>query len=162
MAIADTLSVTPIGDREVLVRRSFNAPRSLVFDAWTKPDLLKRWNFGPDGWTLQVCTVDLRVGGKIRFEWLSPEGGAMGMTGTYQDIVVPGRLVSTEKFDQDWTGGEALSTLVFVESAGRTTVTNTIRYPSPMGRDMALQSGMDKGMAIGFDRLERVLAALAA
>lgn len=158
---ADTFSIVPHGDREIIIRRSFRAPRQLVFDAWTRPELIRRWQAGPEGWVMTVCDVDLRVGGRVRFEWTRPESGMkMGLTGIYQDVVVPVRLVCAETFDEDWTGGEALSTLVFTEADGLTTTTNTIRYRTPEGRALALQSGMESGMAEGYRKLDEILATL--
>src|SRR5262245_2601890 len=101
MTDAGTLKVSALGDREIVMRRAFNAPRSLVFDAWTKPDLLKRWLLGPPGWSMAVCEIDLRVGGAYRFVWRRDnDGHEMGMGGVYQEVVRPERLVATEKFDQ--------------------------------------------------------------
>lgn len=162
-SLAETLTIIPYGDREIIIKRSFKAPRQLVFDAWTKPELIRRWQAGPEGWVMTACDVDLRVGGRVRFEWERPQSGMkMGLTGIYQDVVVPARLVCTEIFDEDWTGGEALSTLVFTEASGMTTTTNTIRYLSPEGRAQALQSGMETGMAEGYRKLDDIFAALVA
>lgn len=152
------LKLTTPSEREIAMTREFNAPRRLVFDAYTKCDLLKRWLFGPDGWSLAVCEVDLRVGGKYRYVWRKESKDMeMGMGGVFREIVVPERIVCTEKFDEAWYPGEALSTLVLVESAGRTTLTQTLLYESREARDMALKSGMDAGMEMGFVRLEKIL-----
>ncbi len=150
-----TLKVTTPSDREILLTRVFDAPRSLVFDAMTKPELLKRW-YGCDGSSLVICEVDLRVGGTWRHVLRNPDGTEMGMRGVYREIARPERLVSTESFDD--FPGEALATLVFVEDAGRTTFTNTLLYPSQQIRDAVIQSGMEHGAAEGFDRLAEVLA----
>ena len=107
--------------------RDFDAPRSLVFEAYTKPELLKRWLFGPDGWSFAVCEIDLKVGGKYRYVWRHEDGREMGMGGVYREIVPPERLVCTELFDEDWTGGEALGTIVLTEKDGKTTLTQTMR-----------------------------------
>src|SRR5436189_1729854 len=106
------MHLTTHGDRDVVITRAFDAPRELVFDAMTRPELLKRWLFGPPGWSMVVCDVDLRVGGKYRYVWHGPDGIEMGMGGVHREIVVPQRIVCTQLFDQDWTGGEALGTLV--------------------------------------------------
>jgi len=98
-----TLQVTTPTEREIVMTRVFDAPRSLVFDALTKPELLKRW-FGPRGWSLGVCEVDLKVGGTWRFVWRGPDGTEWGMHGAYREIVPPERLVHTETFD-DLPGG---------------------------------------------------------
>src|SRR5262245_31825676 len=92
------LKVTTPSDREIALTRTFDAPRRLVFDAYTKPELLMRW-FGPRDWKLIVCDIDLRVGGSWRFVMRKDDGTEMGMSGVYQEIVAPERLVSTESFD---------------------------------------------------------------
>jgi uncharacterized protein YndB with AHSA1/START domain len=144
-------------EREIVVTRVFNAPRKLVFDAFTKPELLKRWMFGPGGWTLEVCEVDLRVGGAYRYVWRGPNGVEMGMGGIHREVVIPERVVATQLFDQDWTSGEAIGTLVLTEQDGKTTLTNTLLYSSKEARDAVLKTPMDKGMAAGYDRLEELL-----
>ena len=151
------LKVTTPSDREVVMTRVFAAPRRLVFDAWTKPELLKRWLFGPPGWSMVVCDVDLRVGGTYRYVWRGPDGVEMGMGGVHREIVVPERIVCTQLFDQDWTGGEAVGTLVLSERGGITTLTNTVRYASPEAREAVLKTPMEQGMAMGYDRLEELL-----
>lgn len=150
------LQVTTPTDREIVVTRGFNAPRELVFDAHTKPELVRRWMLGPDGWSFIVCEIDLRVGGKYRFVWRNVDGSQMGMGGTYQEIARPERLVSSELFDEDWTGGETLNTMLLTERGGRTTVTTTLLYSSKDARDGALQSGMDQGMEAGYARLDAI------
>src|SRR5688572_32262001 len=106
--MANKLNVSTPADREVLITRVFNAPRRLVYDAWTKPELLKRWLHGLDNWTLAVCDMDVRPGGAIRWVWRDPDGKEMGLRGVYREVVPPERLVHTELFDEDWTGGETL------------------------------------------------------
>jgi uncharacterized protein YndB with AHSA1/START domain len=158
MPNAATLQVTTPTDREIVMTRDFNAPRHLVFDAHTKPELVRRWLFGPEGWSFTVCDIDLRVGGKYRFEWRNDDGREMGMGGTYREVVRPERLISTELFDEDWTGGETLNTMVLTEREGRITLTTTALYSSREARDGALQSGMDEGMEAGYRRLDSILA----
>lgn len=153
-----TMKLTTIGDREVVVTRVFDAPRHLVFDAMTKPELVKRWLFGPPGWVMEVCDVDLRVGGKYRYVWRGPDGTKMGMGGVHTEVVPPERIVCTQLFDEDWTGGEAVGTIVLTERDGKTTLTNTIRYASKEARDGALKTPMEAGMAMGYDRLADMLA----
>ncbi len=162
MTQTGSLKLTTPSEREIAFIREFNAPRRLVFDAYTKCDLLKRWLFGPDGWSLAVCEVDLRVGGKYRYVWRKDTKDIqMGMGGVFREVVVPERIVATEKFDDAWYPGEALSTLVLVESAGKTTLTQTMLYESREARDTALKSGMDGGMEMGFARLEKILSGMA-
>ncbi len=152
------LQVTTPSEREIAMTRVFDAPRELVFDAWTRPELIRRWMLGPPGWSMPVCEVDLRVGGTYRFVWRSPEGKDMGMGGVYREIMPPERIVTTEAFDEDWTGGETLNTLVLTEQGGRTTLTNTVLYSSREARDGALKTGMEQGVAASYDRLAELLA----
>jgi uncharacterized protein YndB with AHSA1/START domain len=160
MKNAETLQVTTPSDQEIRLTRLFDAPRQFVFDAFTKPELLKRWLFGPDGWSLDVCEIDFRVGGKYRYVWKHlVSGKQMGMSGVLREIVVPERLVSTEKFDEAWYPGEgAVGTLVLTEKGQQTLLTQTIRYESKAARDAALQTGMREGMATGYNRLEGLFA----
>ena len=150
-----TLQVTSPTDREIVLTRVFDAPRRLVWDAFTKPELLKRW-FGPRGWTMVVCEVDLKVGGGFRFVLRGPDGKDMGMRGVYHEIVPPERSVHMESFD-DYPG-ESQVTAVFVEQGGKTTLTATVLYPSEEVRDMVLQSGMEHGAAESYDKLAELLA----
>ena len=161
MANAGKLSVTTRTDREIVMTRVFDAPRKLVFDAHTKPELLKRWLHGPDGWLLRICEIDLKVGGKYRYVWRHSDGREMGMGGVYREIVPPERIVTTEIFDEDWTGGEVLGTLSLSEHNGKTTLRNTLLYPSKDVRDAVLKSGMEQGVAASYDRLEGFLASVA-
>ena len=154
------LKVTTPSDREIAMARTFNAPRELVYKAWTTPELLKSWLYGPEEWRLTDCEIDLKVGGAIRWVWRHQDGGSMGLRGVYREIVAPEKLVFTEIFDDNWTGGETLVTLNFVEDAGKTTVTQSILYSSKAARDGALKSGMEAGMAVGYDRLEELLPSL--
>jgi len=156
-----TLQVTTPSEREIAMTRTFDAPRSLVFDAWTKPELLKRWLGVRNGWSLAVCEVDLRVGGAYRFVWRGPDGAEMAMGGVYREIVAPERLVSTEKFDDPWYAGEALDTIVLVEEDGKTTATTTVLYESQEIRDAVLESGMARGVAESYDVLAELLASMA-
>lgn len=155
---ANVLSVTAPGEREIVITRAFDAPRELVFDAITKPELLLRWFHGPDGWTLIACEVDLRVGGAYRFVWRGPDGMEMGLGGVHRDILRPERIVRTERYDMDWTGGETLGTSLLSERDGKTTLTTTVVYASREARDGALASGMEQGIAAGYDRLDAFLA----
>ena len=141
--------------------RVFDAPRSLVFDAWTKPELLERWLGVREGWSMAVCEVDLKVGGTYRFVWRGPDGSEMAMRGVYREIVRPERLVATESFDDPWYPGEALDTMVLVEEGGKTTVTTTVLYESQEVRDAVLKSGMERGVAQSYDTLDELLASIA-
>ncbi|HEY6784117.1 MAG TPA: SRPBCC family protein [Gemmatimonadales bacterium] len=150
------LRIVALSDREIQITRGFNAPRKLVFDAYTKPELVRKWLFGPPGWTFKVCEIDLRVGGKYRYVWSGPEG-EMGMGGVYRDIKPPERIVSTEKFDQAWYPGEAVGTVVMTETNGKTLVTTTVRYESRDARDAVMRSPMERGLRAGFDRLAELV-----
>ena len=156
------LKVTTRGDREIVMTRNFNSPRHLVFDAFTKPELVKRWLFGPPGWSFIVCEIDLRVGGKYRYVWSGPGVPDMGMGGVYREIVVPERIVATEKFDESWYPGEAIGTVVLTEQAGRTTLTQTLLYESSAAREAVLKSPMEQGVAASYDRLAELLLSVAA
>jgi uncharacterized protein YndB with AHSA1/START domain len=153
--IDGNLIVTPRGDREIEMKREFNAPRKMVFDAFTKPELIKRWLLGPDGWTMPVCEVELKVGGRYRYVWRQEDKGIdMGISGTYREIAPPARIVHTEKFDESWYPGEAVITTEFVERGGKTILTMTIVYESREARDTALKSGMEKGVEMSYKRLD--------
>ena len=156
-----TLQVTTPSDREIAMTRVFDAPRRLVWDAHTKPELLKRWLGVHRGWTLAVCDIDLRVGGAYRYVWRGPDRADMGMGGVFREIVAPERMVATEKFDESWYPGEAVDTTVLVEQGGRTTLTLTVRYESREARDAVLKSPMEQGVAAGYDKLAELLATLA-
>lgn len=156
MAIEFTLEVTAPTDREIVLARAFDAPRRLVFDCMTKPELLRRWMLGPPGWTMPVCEIDLRVGGAYRYVWHGENGEKMGMGGVYQEIAPPERVVATELFDG--AGEASLVTSELVEHGGRTTLTTTILYPSKAVRDAMLATGMAAGMEAGYARLDALLA----
>ena len=154
-----TLKLTTPSDREIAMTRVFDAPRQLVFDAHTKPDLVRQWLLGPPGWSMPVCEMDLRVGGTYRWVWRHDSNGTeMGMGGVYREIVAPERLVTTERFDDAWYPGEALNTLVLIEQGGRTTLTQTMRYESRAARDAVIKSNMEQGVAASYDRLADLLA----
>ena len=158
MSLTETLEITTPTDREIVMTRDFNAPRQLVFDAFTKPELIRRWLLGPDGWSMPVCEVDLRVGGKYRYVWRNNDDGQeMGMSGVFREIEKPKRIINTEKFDEEWYPGEAVDTTEFAEKSGATTVTQTVLYASKEARDGVLKSGMESGVRRSYDRLEELL-----
>ena len=156
------LQITTPTDREIVMTRVFRAPRHLVFEALTKPELVSRWLLGPPGWTMPVCEIDLQVGGAFRYVWRNTKGSDMGMGGVYREISPPARIVHTELFDQDWTDGETLVTSVLVEQEGKTTLTTTVRYASKQVRDAVLKSPMEQGVAASYDRLAELLLTQAA
>lgn len=158
MKNSGTFDITAHGDREIVVTRVFDAPRRLVFDAYTKPELVKRWLLGPEGWSMPVCEIDLREGGKYRYVWRNDaDGQEMGMGGIYREVVPQDRIVATEKFDEAWYPGEALDTITLTEQDGKTTLRQTILYNSRETRDAVLKSPMQHGMAASYDRLEGFL-----
>jgi uncharacterized protein YndB with AHSA1/START domain len=152
-----TVQVTIPTATEIVLTRGFGAPRRLVFDALTKPELLRRWH-GARGWYLVVCEVALRVGGAWRFVSRGPGGEEMGHGGVYREIVPPERLVHTESYDDQWFPGEALVTADLVEREGRTTLTTTLRFPSQEVRDLVVSSPMERGVNESYDRLADLLA----
>ena len=155
-----TLKVTTPSDREIATTRVFDAPRRLVFEAYTQPELVKRWLGVHGGWSLVTCEIDLRVGGAYRYVWRGPDGSEMGMGGVYREVVPPERIVATEKFDQSWYPGTAVGSLVLVEQGGRTTLTLTVEYESREARDAVLASPMEQGVAAGFEALAGVLLSM--
>lgn len=156
-----SLQVTTPSDREIAMTRVFDAPRHLVFAALTKPELVQRWLLGPDGWSMPVCEIDLKVGGAYRYVWRrDKDGSEMGMGGVFREIAPPERLVATEKFEQPWYPGEALVTTILAEEDGRTTLTTTVLYDSREIRDGVLQSDMERGVKASYDRLAEVLASI--
>ena len=154
----EVLKLTTQGDREIVMTRAFHAPRRLVFDALTKPELVKRWLIGPPGWSMPVCEIDLKVGGSYRYVWRHTDGKEMGVRGVYRDIVPQERVICTERFDEAWYPGEALLTTTLVEQDGKTTLTSTVLYVSKEARDGVLKSGMENGVAASYDRLAELVS----
>ena len=153
------LDVAMPTDREIVATRAFDASRELVFDAFTKPELVKRWMVGPDGWSLAVCDIDLRVGGAFRYVWRNDaDGNEFVVSGVYTDIVRPERVAHTERFDDPDYPGESLETWTFDERDGVTTLTMTLLYESKEARNKALELGVDQGIAAGHDHLDALLA----
>ncbi len=152
------LQVTTPTEREIVMTRAFDAPRHLVFDALTKPELVKRWLLGPDGWSMPVCEIDLRVGGTYHYVWRNVgDGTEFGFHGVFREIVAPERIVHTESPDESPTPGEALVTTVLAEQGGRTTLTQTMLLDSREARDAVLETGMEQGVAASYDRLDALL-----
>lgn len=156
VTIGSTTFTTP-SDREVVMTREFDAPRELVFEAWTSCEHIPHW-FGPRGTEIPVCEIDLRPGGAWRFVLRSPDGREMGMGGVYKEIEQPDRLVSTESFD-DYPG-ESLNTMTLTEKDGKTTLTVTVLAESKEIRDAVIELGMERGAAETFDRLAEHLRAM--
>jgi uncharacterized protein YndB with AHSA1/START domain len=153
--VEKTVFTTP-SEREVVITRVVDASRRLVWDAHTKREHVPHWMLGPDGWTMPVCEIDLRPGGRWHFVWRRADGTELGMHGEYREITPPERLVSTESWGEEWP--ETLNTLHLSEKDGKTTLTQTILYPSREARDAALQTGMKEGASQSYDRLDEYLA----
>lgn len=151
-----TLSVTLAGECEIALNRVFRAPRKLVYEAFSEPEILRRW-FGPRGWSLAVCEIDRRPGGGFRFVLQTPDGRRLGMRGVFRELDPPARSVHVESFD-DFPGESEVS-VSFTERNGETTLVASIRYPSREARDAALRSGMEHGAAESYDRLAALLEA---
>jgi uncharacterized protein YndB with AHSA1/START domain len=154
----EPLQLSTSGERELVMTRQFAAPRELVFACHTRPELVRRWLLGPPGWTMPVCEIDARVGGAYRYEWRGPDGERMGASGVHREVVVPERIVFTQLFDDDWTGGETLISIVLREQDGRTELTETTLFVSAEARAAALATGMAEGMESSFQQLEALLA----
>jgi len=159
--MANALKINAQSDREIVMTRVFDAPRNLVYDAYTRPELLKRWLGVFRGWTMPVCEMDVRAGGTYRWQWRNPDGSQMGVRGVFREVVPNERLVATEKFDDAWYPGEGLNTTTFVEKGGKTTLTQVMRYESREARDAVLASPMETGVAASFDNLEKMLTVAA-
>jgi uncharacterized protein YndB with AHSA1/START domain len=162
-----TTCTTP-SDREIVITRVFEAPRELVFDAWTNPKHVPHWLLGPEGWTMPVCEIDLWVGGTWHFVWRRAESAAepgcdgtteFGMSGVYKEVVPPERVVHTEVWGPEWP--ETLNTLVLTEQGGKTISTLTILYATKEARDAALKTGMMDGVNVSYERLDGYLLELA-
>lgn len=149
---------TEPNDTDVVATRTYDAPRLLVWEAYTEPAHVTQWLLGPEGWTMPVCEIDLRPGGPWHWVWKGPNGREMEMHGEYREVIPPRRLVNTECWGEDWP--ETLNTLELAEDDGRTTVTSTVHYPSERARRKALATGMEDGWAQSDDRLARYLETL--
>ena len=160
MQYPNSFRMTMLNDCEIEITRDFDAPRQLVFDAFTKPELVRQWLLGPPGWTMPVCEINLTVGGAYRYVWSKTGVKDMGMGGVFREVASPTRLVATEKFDESWYPGEALNTTVFVEEGAVTKTKITVLYKSKEARDTAAKSGMEHGMAAGYNRLEELLSSM--
>jgi uncharacterized protein YndB with AHSA1/START domain len=150
-------------DREVSVTRSFRAPRALVYKAYTDPSLVQRWLLGPPGWSMPVCEMDVRVGGRYRWRWRSDKNGReFGFSGTFREVVPQSKLVHSEAYDpgtvaDDFPSDDALVTVTFTEEGGVTTVRSLIDFGSKDARDAAMATGMTDGMEQSYELLDRLL-----
>lgn len=150
-----TVTIETPSDREVVLTRRFNAPRQMVFDALTKPELVRRW-YGPPG-AMDICESDTRAGGTWRYVTKLKNGKTVGQFGVYKEVVAPHRFVRTERWD-DWDPGETLVTIVLVEHGGITTMTSSMVFPSQEVRDVVLKGGLtQKGTDEFYARLDELL-----
>ena len=158
-ANSNSFTVSTPSDREIRMTRLFNAPRALVFEAMTQPRHVTQWwgRLG-DGYSVPVCEIDLRPGGRWRFVNRHPKGEA-AFHGEYREITPPSRLVFTEIFE-DFPDTVSVVTADFADEEGKTRMTVTVAYPSTEVRDMVMASGMAHGAAISYDRLEDLVASL--
>jgi uncharacterized protein YndB with AHSA1/START domain len=155
--------VTLLNDTQIQVVREFDAPRSLVYMAFVTPALVKRWLLGPPGWTMPVCDIDLRIGGKYHYRWESGEkGSAFGLWGTFEAIEPENRLVARESFEDTEPSGEAKVDTLFADHGKATRVTYIITAESREARDAALATGMTDGMEMSFKQLDAILEKQAA
>jgi uncharacterized protein YndB with AHSA1/START domain/catechol 2,3-dioxygenase-like lactoylglutathione lyase family enzyme len=143
------------GDLELVITRVVDAPRELVWAAWTDPVHLPHW-YGAKGWTLPDCEVDLRAGGAYRFVSVGPDARRLVSYGVYHEVVAPERLVCTEAYEG--VEGESVNTLTFADEGGRTRMTIEVRYPTREIRDAMLDTRMRDGVSESFDRLDEFLA----
>ena len=158
-ANSDTFQATNPSEREIVLTRIFDAPRELLFEAMTRPEHVRRWwGILDERYSLPVCEIDLRVGGKWRWVGKGPEG-EFAFHGEYREIEPPQRLVFTEIYDPFPDAG-SLVTSVLTEEGGKTRLTVTGLYPSREVRDIVIGTGMEKGAAISYDRLEDLVQEL--
>jgi uncharacterized protein YndB with AHSA1/START domain len=159
VANSETFTATTPSDREIVLTRLFDAPRHLLIEAMTKPEHVRRWwGILDDEHSVTVCDIDFRPGGAWRFVGRGPKG-EYGFHGVYRDIALPDRIVFTEIFDP-FPDVVSVVTSIFTEENGKTRLTVKCLYPSVEVRDMVVQSGMARGAAISYDRLEEVVAEL--
>jgi uncharacterized protein YndB with AHSA1/START domain len=158
------LQVETPTDREIRVTRTFNAPAQLVWDAHTKPELLKRWLGGYDGWSMPVCEMDVRVGGTYRWRWrMVGDGKEFGFHGKFIEVTPTTKLVHQEEYDPGDMGVSmnsepAIITTVFKETSGLTTLTVTMLFASKEDRDAAIATGMTDGMEVSYQRMDALFA----
>jgi len=145
-------------DRELVAIRVVDAPRALVWKAWTDPRHVPHWMLGPDGWTMPVCEIDLRPGGKWHFVWRQADGQSMEMQGVYREVAEPERLVSTENWGGEWP--ETVNTMVLSEENGQTTIEVTVLYESSKAREAAIATGMKDGWSKSYDLLDEYLRSM--
>lgn len=159
----NSLQVTTPTDLEIVMTRTFDAPRRLVWEAMVQPALIRQWLYSPEGWSMIVCEGQVEVGGAFHWAWNDPDGRlALTIRGVYREVLPPERIVHTEVMEMGTDGplGELLATLVLSEEHQRTTLVMTLLFDSKQARDGALASGMERGVAAGYEALDRLLVEL--
>jgi uncharacterized protein YndB with AHSA1/START domain len=149
------LKVTTRGDKEILLNRVFDAPRHLVWEAMSKPEYVRRWWCCMEGYTMPVCDMDFRVGGRWRYVMRSSDGSDVGFSGEYLAIEAPTKIVNTEIFDP-FPDAPATCTVTLEEKDGKTYFQNVVVHSTAEGRDAHINSGMEFGANIAFDRIEQI------
>ncbi|MGD9691280.1 MAG: SRPBCC domain-containing protein [Phycisphaerales bacterium] len=165
------LKVSTPTEKSIVMTREFRAPRRMVWEAMTRPELMRRWMFAPPGWEMTVCEFDARVGGRFRWQWRTAEADpAMTIHGELREVVLHERIVHTERMEMamggDCGGGgcedggvqELLATLEFSERGGVTLMRMTLEFATKEARDGALASGMEHGMEAGYKSLDEMFA----
>ncbi len=163
---SDTFALATPTDRSIEIRREFAAPRHLLWEVWTRPELLRRWYGGPSGWRLDECDIDLRVGGAWCYLIRHETGRTMLLRGVYR-VVEPERLLVTTESNDDCEaragGPDIVTTTEFDEMADdRCRIVSTLLLTSPEMRDAVLESGMDRGLVASYDRIDRLVGELSA
>ena len=159
MAVSSgTAKVTLPADEQILITREFDAPKHLVYKAFTTPELVKRWWHANRG-EMTVAEIDLRVGGKWRYVMVAEGDFEVGFHGEYREIVPNERIVSTEIYE-GMPGAEAVNTMTLTEADGRTTLEILVQHASKEHRDAHIESGMEAGMQDAMDLLEQVAVSL--
>jgi len=165
VAMMEKAQVSLPSDREVRVTRAFNAPRALVYKAWTTPELLQRWMLGPPGWSMPVCEMDVRPGGKYHWRWRMDENGqGFGFLGTFSEVEAPAKLAYDQYYDPDGFDSampENNPTVIrstYTEKNGVTTLVTVMDFGSKEARDAAISTGMTDGMETSYERLDTMFA----
>jgi uncharacterized protein YndB with AHSA1/START domain len=153
------LRAAPDGDRGILVTRAFDAPREVVFEAYTRPELVPHWLGVFGGWEMIACVIEPKVGGTWRFVWTGPKGERIGWRAVCREFVPPERITSVRSFDEPFFKGSELATITFTEQGSRTVLTGTFEYDSREARDDVLESPMLQGVAASYDKLAEIIDA---
>jgi len=157
---APTVAITTPSECELSWSRRFSAPIGRVFEALTRPELVQRWLLGPEGWSMPVCEIDLKAGGRYRYVWRRDrDSKLMGMGGVFQEVSVPTHVSFTEVFDEAWYAGHATGSYRLIDEQATTLLVQTMRYESRAVRDEVLRSGFETGIEKSHQRLDDIFAA---